>query len=286
MANFPSDQEPAGTGANQQSIDNSYSEFNTFSNVYESPDSSSGADTNPSNRKSKKVARIADSSWVNPFLKAPFQYKEAFLSLRTNISFLAATDDLKSIIITSSVPGEGKTSVAVNLALALSAANNSVLLIDADLRKPNVHKLLNITDGSKYGLTNMLYEKGATTDVCIRHRVDRKGLSVLPCGVVPPNPTELLGSARVKQLLIQLKNTYDFLIIDSPPVTVVTDAAILSQHADGILFVVRQRKVTFEQARQAKRHLNTIEANILGVVMNDFSYKYVDKSYNYYYHYY
>ena len=149
-----------------------------------------------------------------------------------------------------------------------------------------VHKLLNITDGSKYGLTNLLYEKGATTDVCIRHKVDRKGLSVLPCGVVPPNPTELLSSIKVKQLFSQLKESYDFLIIDSPPVTVVTDAAILSQYTDGILFVVRQRRVTFEQARQAKRHLNTIDANILGVVINDFSYKYIDKSYSYYYHYY
>ena len=235
--------------------------------------------------KSKRVTTNS-TDWVNPFIKAPFQYKEAFLSLRTNISFLSATSDANKLIVTSSIPGEGKTSIAVNLALALSSAGNTVLLIDADLRKPMVHRLLSIHDGTQFGLTNILRDKESALEGCIRHKVDGKGLSVIPCGIIPPNPTELLGSIKLGSLIEQLGEVYDFIILDTPPVSVVTDAAVLSQYADGILFVVRQKKVTFDQARQAKKNLETVDANILGVVINDFNIKHVDKSDSYYYSYY
>ena len=235
---------------------------------------------------SKQFAEQNTTVWIDPFVNAPFQYKEAFLSLRTNISFLSATNDVKKIIITSSIPGEGKTSIAVNLSLALSNAGNTVLLVDTDLRKPMVHKLLNITNGTRFGLTNILRDKDCVTERCIRPRIDRKGLSVIPCGIIPPNPTELLGSARLGAIFETLSNVYNYIIFDTPPVSVVTDAAVLSRYADGIMFVVRQKKTTFEQARQAKRNLDAVNANILGVVMNDFNYKHIDKSDSYYHNYY
>jgi len=223
--------------------------------------------------------------WVDPFAKAPFQFKEAFLSLRTNISFLSATNDVKRLIITSSIPGEGKTSIAVNLSLALSTAGNSVLLVDTDLRKPMIHKLLNIPDGTKFGLTNLLRDKDCLTERCIRHKIDGRGLSIIPCGIIPPNPTELLGSTRLGTIFETLGSIYDYIILDTPPVSIVTDAAVLSKFADGVLFVVRQKKTTFEQARQAKRNLEAVNASILGVVINDFNHKHIDKSDSYYSYY-
>jgi capsular exopolysaccharide synthesis family protein len=276
-------------------VEEAYSTINNYFDNMETPESSNSSNTNsrlpdnrpPPRKSSRRTGERVDTDWINPFIKAPFQYKEAFLSLRTNISFLSATNDVKKIIVTSSIPGEGKTSIAVNLALTLSSANNSVLLIDADLRKPRVHKLLGITDGTKMGLTNVLRDRDNTGVGCIRHNIDSKGLSVIPCGIIPPNPAEILGSAKLGHLISKLGDAYDFIILDTPPVSVVTDAAVLSQFADGVLFVVRQKYVTFEQARLAKQKLQVVNANILGVVINDFNLKHVDKSDSYYnyYHY-
>jgi len=237
-------------------------------------------------RNVRKLAKKGEVDWMKAFVEAPFQYQEAFLALRTNINFLAANKDLKKIIITSSLPSEGKTSIAVNLSLALSAANHKVVLIDADLRKPLIHKYLRLPNGNKMGVTSILQSRDGSSKGCMHHNIDRKGLSVIPCGVVPPNPTELLSSQRMKMMIEQLGELYDFVIIDTPPVSIVTDAAVLSQYTDGVIFVVKQKDVTFEQARLAKRNLDTVNANILGVVINDFDMKHVDKSNAYYYNYY
>lgn len=220
------------------------------------------------------------------FRDAPFQYREAFHSLRTNINFILANKDIKRIIVTSSVPGEGKTSIAVNLSLALSEAKQRVMLVDADLRRPCVHKVFNIPGGTRKGLANILQSADDSVKDYIHSRVDNKGLSVMPCGTVPPNPTVVLGSNQMSAMLEQLGGISDYVIIDTPPVSVVTDAAVLSQFADGVILVVRQKAVTFEQARQAKRNLEAVNANILGVVFNDFNMKHTDKSGAYYHDYY
>jgi len=159
------------------------------------------------------------------------------------------------------------------------------LLIDADLRRPSIHRYLDLENGLKLGLTNMLQTRNKSAVGCLHPKIDRKGLDVIPCGIIPPNPTELLGSVHMKHLIEGLSNVYDYVLIDTPPVSVVTDAAMLSQHTDGVVLVVRQKNVTFEQARQAKKNLDAVNANILGVVVNDFNAKHVDKSggyYNYY----
>ncbi|MCL2628776.1 MAG: CpsD/CapB family tyrosine-protein kinase [Oscillospiraceae bacterium] len=237
-------------------------------------------------RNVKKLAKKGDIDWMKAFVEAPFQYQEAFLSLRTNLSFLATNKDLKKIVITSTLPSEGKTSIAVNLSLALSAANHKVVLIDADLRKPLIHKYLRLPNGNKMGVTSILQSKDGSSKGCLHHNIDRKGLSVIPCGVIPPNPTEMLSSQRMQMMIKQLGELYDYVIIDTPPVSIVTDAAVLSQFADGVVFVVRQKTATFEQARLAKKNLDAVNANILGVVINDFDMKHVDKSNAYYYSYY
>jgi len=154
-------------------------------------------------------------------------------------------------------------------------------LIDADLRKPTLHNYLSVKDGNVLGLTNCIGEKRVLTD-CIRKQLFKKNLYFLPCGVVPPNPAELLGSRRMKETLDAV-NHFDYVIIDTPPLTVVSDAAILSQYADGVLLVVRQKKSTFEQVQKAKASLEKVNAKILGVVLNDFNLKHLDKDSSYYY---
>ena len=225
------------------------------------------------------------NNMIRAFVDAPFQYQEAILSLRTNIKFLSANKDYKKIVVTSAIPGEGKSSVAINVSLALSAARNKVMLIDADLRRPSIHRYLNLENGARFGLTNILQNDKLSNKACLHSKIDRKGLDAIPSGIVPPNPTELLGSMRMKSLMDELANMYDYVIIDTAPVSVVTDAAVLSQFADGVIMVVKQKSVTFEQARQAKRNLNAINANILGVVLNNFNHKHVDKSGGYYSYY-
>ncbi|MCL2249476.1 MAG: CpsD/CapB family tyrosine-protein kinase [Oscillospiraceae bacterium] len=237
------------------------------------------------NFNKKRSNKRTLGNMIKTFVDAPFQYQEAILSLRTNINFLTTDKNLKTIVITSAIPGEGKSSVSINLSLALSAAKHRVVLIDADLRRPSIHRYLNLENGIKLGLTNILHSGTQAAAGCLHSKIDRKGFDAIPCGIIPPNPTELLSSTRMKQLIDELSNVYDYVLIDTPPVSVVTDAAVLSRYTDGVIMVLRQKNVTYEQARQAKKNLDAVDANILGVVVNDFNIKHVDKSggyYNYY----
>ncbi len=213
---------------------------------------------------------------------APFPYQEAFKSLRTNIKFLAVNQACKRLIITSAIPGEGKSSVAVNLAVSMAETGSKVLLIDCDLRKPIIHRYLRIDNKAYKGITNVL-AGGALADSLIE--VKGLGIHVMIADAIPPNPAELLGSRRMGQLVQELDKYYDYIIFDTPPVGVVTDAAVLSQYADGVILVVRQNHATFEQAALAKKNLETVHANILGAVLNDFNTKSSGKESGYYYSY-
>jgi len=226
-------------------------------------------------RKKDLVIRLED---------APFKYQEAFNSLRTNLKFISMQKECKKIVVTSSIPDEGKSCVAINLALSLASAGSFVLLIDCDLRKPSLHRYLNIPAGSRSGLTNVLNNLGELDKSNI-HFV-QKGFYVLTSGVIPPNPVEVLGSPVMGGFIEGLDRLYDYIIMDTAPVSVVTDAAVLSQFADGVLMVVRQKMVTFEQARQAKKNLDAVNANILGVALNDFDMRHIDSESGYYYSYY
>ena len=212
----------------------------------------------------------------------PFQYQEAFKSLRTNLKFLAMGKSCKKIIMTSAIPGEGKSSVSINLAVSLAEAGSKVLLIDCDLRKPALHRYLKLDKTSYKGLTHVL-SGGALTDAILNMK--SLNLHIIIADAIPPNPAELLGSARMKTMVEELEKHYDYIIFDTPPVSVVTDAAVLSQYADGVILVIRQNHATFDEVELAKRNLDTVHANILGAVLNDFDTKAVDKESGYYYSY-
>ncbi|NCC08001.1 MAG: polysaccharide biosynthesis tyrosine autokinase [Clostridia bacterium] len=213
---------------------------------------------------------------------ASFQYTEAYKSLRTNLNFLAVGNDYKKIVITSSIPSEGKTNVAVNLALTLAESDKRVLLIDCDLRKPVLHKYLRVGHDVS-GVTSLLSRACSISDAVVSFS-DLK-IDFLPAGPIPPNPAELLGSKRMQILLEELGQQYDFIILDTPPVSVVTDAAVLGHIADGVILVVRQNFVKIESAQLAMKNLKTVNANIIGAVLNDYNTKGVSKDSGYYYSY-
>lgn len=213
---------------------------------------------------------------------APFQYVEAYKTLRTNINFMLAGNDYKKLLVTSSIPGEGKSNVAVNLCISLAEGGKKVLLIDCDLRKPILHKYLRITRRTA-GLSNVLSGETSAEDVIIRF--SDLNFDVITAGVVPPNPAELLGSARMGALLDKLTEKYDYIIMDTPPASVVTDAAVLSAEADGVLFVVGHANATIESAKLAKKNLEAANANIIGAVLNGFDSKSASRDSGYYYSY-
>lgn len=187
---------------------------------------------------------------------------EAYRTLRTNIQFSNVDGDLKTLCVTSSGPGEGKTTTATNLAETFAQAGNRVLIIDADLRRPRVHKVFKLSNHK--GLTNVLANQYSIDDVT---QVTGTEVTVITSGPIPPNPSELLGSQKMKDIIIQLKQLYDVIIIDAPPVGMVTDAAILSTIVDGTILVVASGKTEIDGAKRAKQLLENVGARIVGVVM-------------------
>lgn len=202
---------------------------------------------------------------------------EAYRVLRTNIQYSSIDKPLKTIVVTSSGPMEGKTTTVVNMAITFAQAGNRVLLIDSDLRKPKMHKIFMVSNYS--GLTNMIadhdeYRKYVRTS-------DVPNLDVLPCGTIPPNPSELLASNAMLQFMQDVRNDYDIIFMDAPPVGSVTDAAIISTFVDGTILVVNSGRVEIGALKKAKELLMKVNANIIGVVLNKLT-KDVSGSYYYY----
>lgn len=205
---------------------------------------------------------------------------EAFRVLRTNLQFLGLDKPLKSIVVTSATPGEGKTTTLGNLAAAFAQTGANVCLVDADLRRPMIAKTFGAENWS--GLTTALIGQAALEDCLQKSNVP--GLTVLPSGPIPPNPAELLGSSRMAKLLAELEQRFDMVLVDTPPVLAVTDAALLAPRVGGVLMVVRSRGVARQQVNRAKEALEAVKANVLGVVLGDVDAE--DRSgYNYYYYY-
>ena len=209
----------------------------------------------------------------------PFVYAEAYKSLRTNLQFLSIDKNIKRILITSSIPGEGKTIVAINMAITLAETGAKVIVIDCDLRKPSIHKYLNLSSKSSGGLTGLLSKK-AEVDECVTFLSDLN-IFTIAAGPLPPNPVELLSSSRMAEVMDLLSEQYDYIVVDTPPVSVVTDAAAMSQNCDGVVFVVRQNSTKIESAQLAKKNLQNVGANVIGCVLNAFSAK-TSKAYAYY----
>lgn len=215
---------------------------------------------------------------------APFQYSEAYKSLRTNLEFLSATNDCKTILITSSVPGEGKSNVAINLAITLADGGKRVILIDCDMRKSTISRYLHIPR-DHMGITNVITGQDRTQLTNALVNFKDLGIVVLPVGTLPPNPAELLATKAMESTFDALKQVYDYIIVDTPPVSVVTDAAVLCKYADGAILVVRPGITTIEGAQLSKKNLESVNARILGVVMNGYNAKKAGKKDGYYYSY-
>lgn len=190
---------------------------------------------------------------------------ETFRMVRTNLAFMSQEAPLRSLVVTSALPLEGKTTVATNLATSLAQFGRSTLLVDADLRRPRVHKVFDV--GKDVGLTSLVVGEARLRDAVRPTSVD--GLSVLPAGPIPPNPSELLHSAAFGRLKEDLLLQYDWVIFDSPPIGAVTDAAVLAPQLDGVLLVVRAGHTTRDSILSAQKQLSSVSARIVGSVLND-----------------
>lgn len=195
-----------------------------------------------------------------------FFIREAYKTLRTNTMFaLAGQEGCKIILVTSALQGEGKSISALNLAISFAEAENRVLLIDCDLRRPKLARLLR--KSSRVGLSNVLLDPSQLGEVILPGGVDR--LDVILSGDIPPNPSELLGSARMESLLAHLRKRYDYVILDTPPVNMVTDAVVLAPKSDGVLFVVRAGQSERGPVSHAVEQLEYAHAKILGFILGD-----------------
>lgn len=189
---------------------------------------------------------------------------EQFNTIRTNIQFSSVDKKLKSILFTSSAPSEGKSTVSNNVAVTWANQSEKVILMDADLRRPTVHKTFNVSN--RVGLSSYLLGNASFEEIIQPTMVNN--LFVITSGPIPPNPSELLGSMRTKDLLTRLEDKSDLLILDAPPANSVTDAQVLAAQVDGVIMVVPQGIAEKAGVAHAKQALETVHANILGVIMN------------------
>jgi len=203
---------------------------------------------------------------------------EAYRTLRTNLQFAALDRPLRRLMVTSTGPGEGKTTTIANLAVVFAQADKQVLLVDADLRKPALHHVFRFPNS--VGLSSVLV--GASTFERAAVPTEVPGLTVLTAGPIPPNPAEMLGSKAMARFLEEVSAQYELVLIDAPPVLAVTDAQVLSRKVDGVLLVVASGQTKRELAQKAKGLLEAVQAPLLGVVLNRRKF---DKREGYYYYY-
>jgi polysaccharide biosynthesis transport protein len=194
----------------------------------------------------------------------PPMFSEAFRTVRTNVLFSAVADDAKTLMVTSAAPGEGKSTVAANLAMALARSGKRVLVIDADMRQPSLHTLFN--GPQQPGLSNVLTGRAKPSEAIVK--TTASGLWLLTSGRCPPNPSELLGSKRFEELVRSLAASFDWVVLDGPPVMPVTDSAVLAQHAALRVFVVNVNKTRRRVVQSALERLDAAGISVTGVVLN------------------
>jgi non-specific protein-tyrosine kinase len=200
---------------------------------------------------------------------------EAYRTLRTNIQFSSLDKPLQTLLATSTVPDEGKSTTLANLAVTMAQAEQRVILVDCDLRRPTIHTLFNLPNDM--GLTSMIL---ANDDSMLPlQQTGVPGLQVLTSGPQPPRPADILGSRRMEAIIERLRAEADVVLFDTPPVIAVTDAAVLATRVDGVLLVLKANHTTRDHARQAREMLERGKANVVGVVLNNAE---VEQGYGYY----
>jgi non-specific protein-tyrosine kinase len=220
---------------------------------------------------------IAGQPDIIAFTKPRSPHAEAYRTLRTNIQFSSVERPLRTLLVTSAGPDEGKSTTVANLAVVLAQADAKVIVVDGDLRRPAQHEIFNLRNTA--GLTNLFLPAAgggapaqAAPDLPLLQTAI-PNLWLLPSGPLPPNPAELLGSKRMDAILERIAARADIVILDSPPVVAVTDAAVLSAKVDGVLLVVGAGTVKRDLARKAKAQLETVNARVLGMVVNNVPYE-------------
>jgi capsular exopolysaccharide synthesis family protein len=208
---------------------------------------------------------VSDKPVLADSMKVFSAAAESYRMLRTSILLSTAGHPPKTMMVTSGQPGDGKTTTVFNIALALTQLKAEVLVIDCDMRKPRLHKMLQLQKGE--GLSTLLASGGDPDKFITRTPV--RGLSVLPCGYVPPNPSELISSESMKELMRSLSERFDYVIIDAPPMISVSDPIILATLVDGVILVVKSGESKGESVRRACQDLSTVGARILGVTLNN-----------------
>jgi polysaccharide biosynthesis transport protein len=204
---------------------------------------------------------------------------ECCRSIRTNILFMSPDRPLKTMVVTSPSPQEGKTTTAINLGVTMAEAGSKVLIVDTDMRRPRLHRSFGVPNQT--GISTVIVGK-ATLDEAVK-RTDVPNLDVLPCGPVPPNPSELLHTERFAAVLADLAKRYDRIILDSPPTSAVTDPAVLGNLSDGVVLVIKAGETTREAASHARRQLASAKARLFGVVVNAIDFSNPAYGYEYYY---
>jgi len=237
------------------------------------------------NEKSKRAPFISKnnkrSNIKNDYVdNSKFIFTESFKSLRTNLRFALIKEGCKKIIVSSPLPNEGKSTTSINLGIAISQTGSKVLLIDCDLRKGKIHTYFKIR--YKPGLTDALSGMAELKDVI--HKTAYDNLDIIPLGSISPNPSELLASSQMEKLLISLENEYNYILFDTPPVNVLSDALSLVKYSDGLMLVVREGSTSHPIVKNALDKFKLSHGNILGFVLNDVSIQ-KGKKLNYYYHY-
>jgi non-specific protein-tyrosine kinase len=199
---------------------------------------------------------------------------EAYRTLRTNIQFSSLDKPLRTLLATSTAPDEGKSTTLANLAVTIAQAEQRVILVDCDLRRPTLHTLFDLPNET--GLTSMILTEDAPPPL---QETGVPGLSLLSSGPLPPRPADILGSRRMEAAIERLRAAADIVLFDTPPVVAVTDAAVLATKVDGVLLVFQAGRTSRERARRARQILEKVKANIVGVVLNNAE---VEQGYGYY----
>lgn len=233
-------------------------------------------------RKRKKQKRgerrdINPDNLIND--KTVFTVAESYKTMRTNAVFALAPFEKRVFAVTSANAAEGKSTTTANLAIAFAQTENKVLLIDADMRKPTQHKLFNVDN--KTGLSSAI-GKMSKVDACI-HRGVRENLDLMSAGPIPPNPSELLASQQFESMLGDIAERYDYIIIDSPPVNVVSDVLVMNRSISGVMFVAKYAATTYDSIDAALKKLDLAEIKMLGFILNDIIKLHAGKYYNYKY---